>query len=239
VSYRWVRSEPLRVFIGYDSHEPAAFHVLAHSILRRASCPVQITPLVQAALRSSGLYTRARGATETTEFSLTRFLVPHLCGYRGHAIFMDCDMLAQVDLADVYDEILRQAAALLVCRHDYAPRSEAKFLGQPQTVYPRKNWSSFMVFDNTRCRALTPEYVNTATGLELHRFHWLPDDAIGSLPLDWNWLVGEYPPNPSARVLHWTLGGPWFQATASADHADRWLAERASMVGERVTTDVR
>jgi hypothetical protein len=245
VSYRWVRTEPLKIFIGYDSKEPSAFHVLAHSILRRASVPVQITPLTQAALRAMGAYTRERGATESTEFSLTRFLVPYLSAYRGHAIFMDCDMLCQVDIAQIYDEIFQPentGAAVLVCKHEYTPRAGAKFLGQQQTAYPRKNWSSFIVFDNTRCTALTPDYVNGASGLDLHRFNWLPDHAIGALPLDWNHLVGEYAPKSDARVLHYTLGGPWFPETGGCDHADLWIAELNHTLGAgiaRELTDVR
>lgn len=231
MSYRWVRTEPLRIFIGYDSREPAAFHVLAHSILSRATCPVMITPLTQTALRAIGIYTRVRGATESTEFSLTRFLVPYLCGYRGHAIFMDCDMLCQVDIAELWDEILQQSAAVLVCQHDYTPKAGTKFLANLQTVYPRKNWSSFMVFDTSRCQALTPQYVNDASGLDLHRFTWLPDSSIGALPLDWNHLVGDYEPKADARILHYTLGGPWFEASKDCDHADLWFAERGRMLG--------
>jgi hypothetical protein len=219
---------PFQVFIGYDSREPTAYHVCAHSILRRASIPVSITPLVRSGLP---MYRRERSATESTEFSLTRFLVPHLCGYKGWALFMDSDMLMRVDIADLIRAADRQRdKAVIVCQHDYDPQGEVKFLGHIQTRYPRKNWSSFMLFRNDLCEALTPHYVNTATGLELHRFTWLVDEAVGSLPLDWNWLVGEYPPNPEAKVWHYTLGGPWFEETAQCDHADAWREEYAHMV---------
>lgn len=219
----------LRIFIGYDSREAIAYHVLAHSILQRITIPVSITPLVLKSLRLAG-YSRPRGPLESTEFSLTRFLVPYLSNYDGWSVFMDSDMLCRVDLADLLMEMLRQREkAVLVCQHDYTPASTTKFLDQPQTVYPRKNWSSFMVFNNVKCTALTLDYVNQATGLELHRFQWMPDAQIGSLPLDWNWLVGEYPPNADAKVLHYTLGGPWFPDCALTDHADEWNAERAAM----------
>ena len=102
----------------------------------------------------------------------------------------------------------------MVCQHDYTPHEGVKFLGQPQTAYPRKNWSSFMVFDNTRCHALTPAYVNTATGLELHRFQWT--QHVGAIELGWNWLVGDYARNDDAKILHFTSGGPWFQRRAPA-----------------------
>lgn len=233
--------EPLRIFIGYDSREPVAWHVLAHSILRRATVPVSLIPLRQDALRSMGIYTRERGRTESTEFSLTRFLVPYLSGYWGTSIFMDCDMLMRVDVADLMAAVGRADTAayksghvrpaLFCCQHSYEPTGAMKFLGNVQTVYPRKNWSSLMVFRNGECADLTPEYVNRATGLELHRFQWLNDRQIAGLPLEWNWLVGEYPASAEAKVLHWTLGGPWFPEYAASDHADEWRAELLHLGG--------
>jgi hypothetical protein len=223
---------PLRVFIGYDSREPIAYHVLAHSILRRASEPVAIVPL---ALHSLRRFTRPRGPTETTEFSLSRFMVPFLCNFEGLAVFMDCDMLAQVDLNELWLPILADPGKAVWCvQHDYVPRQAVKMDGQPQTRYPRKNWSSFMVFDCAQCTALTPEYVNTATGAQLHRLAWTTDAQIGALPLDWNWLVGEYAANPDARILHYTNGGPWFPGCEACDQADRWLAARDAMLGALV-----
>ena len=214
----------LQVFIGYDPNEAVAYHTLAHSILRRASIPVSIAPLARTQLQ--GVYTRERGPTEATEFSLTRFLVPWLSGYRGWSLFMDCDMLCRVDIAALAAETERQAdKAVLVCRHDYVPKTARKFLDQVQTRYVRKNWSSVMLLNNERCRALTPDNVNTAPGLDLHRFAWLRDEEIGSLPLEWNWLVGEYGYNPAAKIVHFTLGGPYFDASRGCDYAEEWFAE--------------
>lgn len=227
---------PLNVFIGYDSREPIAYHVLAHSILRRASRPVSITPLALDNLR--GIYTRERTAKESTEFSMSRFLVPFLSGYQGYSVFMDSDMLCRVDLCELSRWINSHSSdryAVWCCQHDYQPSDTVKFLGQIQTPYPRKNWSSLMVFDNARCRQLSPQYVNAATGLDLHRFVWLNNDAlIGSLPLTWNWLVGEYQPNTDAQIVHWTLGGPWFADCEHASHAEEWFAERDAMLGAAV-----
>ena len=232
-------SEPLRLFVGFDSKEPIAFHVFAHSLLRRASGPIAIVPLVQDSLRKAGTYTRERGPTESTEFSITRFLVPALCGFQGHAIFADCDMLARVDICTILDEIVggpRECPpwAVMVCKHYYVPRTATKFLGQQQTAYPRKNWSSLVIFNNERCRMLTPNYVNAATGLELHRFLWLKDEEIGSLPLAWNYLVDEdgQDPNIAPKILHFTNGGPWFKAYVGCSYADEWRAELAAMVGD-------
>lgn len=219
----------LNIFIGYDRREVVAYHVLAHSIQRRSSIPVAIAPVKRELLGK--LYTRPRGPTESTEFSLTRFLVPALSGFAGWSLFMDCDMLCRTDIAALAAETDRQAdKAVLVCQHDYVPKSERKFLNQVQTKYPRKNWSSLMLFNNARCRALTAGYVNSASGLDLHRFNWLSNDAlIGSLDLKWNWLVDEYEMNPGAHVAHFTLGGPWFAEYRDCDYADEWRAELAAM----------
>ena len=219
----------LHVYIGYDPRESVAFYTLAHSILSRASIPVSITAVMQSQLR--GLYTRPRGPTESTEFSLTRFLVPALSGHRDWSLFMDCDMLCRADIAGLAAEIDRQPGkAVLVCQHDYVPKTERKFLDQVQTRYSRKNWSSLMLFNNERCRALTPDYVNSASGLDLHRFRWLEEGAIGTLPLEWNWLVTEYDYNPAAKIVHYTLGGPWFEPYRDCDYADEWRAEREALV---------
>ena len=220
----------LSIFIGYDSREDVAFHTLKHSIERHSSVAVSIRPIKLREVQDRGLYTRQRGPTESTEFSLTRFLVPALSGYRGWSVFMDCDMLCRADIAGLAAEMQRQSdKTLLVCQHDYTPSPERKFLNQIQTVYPRKNWSSVMLMNNERCAALTAAYVNQASGLELHRFNWLKDEAIGKLPLEWNWLVTEYKYNPEAKLAHFTRGGPWFEEYRDCDYADEWRAERASM----------
>jgi hypothetical protein len=218
----------LRVFIGYDPVESVAFYTLAHSILRRSSVPVSIAPVARSQLK--GVYTRSRGPTESTDFSLTRFLVPWLCGFDGWSIYMDCDMLCRADIAELGKAMEHHPdRALLVCKHDYVPTTSRKFLDRVQTTYPRKNWSSLMAMNNKLCRSLTPDYVNSASPPDLHRFAWLEDRSIGELPLEWNWLVGEYPHNPGAKIVHFTLGGPYFQAYRDCDYAAEWFAERDSM----------
>jgi hypothetical protein len=220
----------LQVFVGFDPREAVAFETLAHSIERRSSVPVSIKPLVQQDLREAGLYTRQRGPTESTEFSLTRFLVPALANFHGWSVFMDCDMLCRADIAGLAAQ-RREDKAVMVVKHDYVPKTQRKFLDQVQTKYERKNWSSVMLFNNERCRALTAGYVNSASGLELHRFRWVDDALIGELPREWNWLVTEYDYNPDAKLVHYTLGGPWFDAYRGCEYADEWFAERESMKG--------
>lgn len=217
----------IRIFIGYDSTEVPAYHVLEHSIIKHASAPVSITPVKLSTLRA--VFARPREGS--TEFSLSRFLVPYLCNFQGFALFMDCDMLLRADIARLWD--LRDArAAVQVCKHDYTPISATKMRGAQQTLYQMKNWSSVMLFNCTRCTNLTPHYVNEASGLQLHQFHWVDDpDEIGSLPLYWNHLVSEYAYDPFAKNVHWTLGGPWWHEYAETEYAEEWFEARQEAFG--------
>lgn len=209
---------PLQIFIGYDRHIPAAYHVAAHSILSRSSVPVSITPLHLPSLPM----TREPNPLQSTEFSFSRFLVPYLSGYDGWSLFMDNDMLVLGDIAELF-ALADPAYAVQVVKHDHRPAESVKFLGELQTTYQRKNWSSVMLFNNERCTDLTPEYVNTATGLELHQFVWA--DRIGSLPAEWNHLVGYDDPTKPAKILHYTSGGPYYKATSDCQFASEWLEE--------------
>lgn len=215
--------KPLRIFIGYDPAEPSAYHVLAHSLISRATAPISITPIARRHLDS--VHTRERGPLESTDFSITRFLVPYLCEYRGWALFLDQDMLARHDVTTLC-EFADSEMAVGVCKHDYTPKTLTKKAGSVQTKYARKNWSSLMLFNNERCERLTPDYVNEASGLELHQFAWTTDAEIGPIPLHWNWLVGEYPYNGSAHMWHFTLGTPCHEEHQNTPEAAEWLHER-------------
>lgn len=211
------------VYIGWDSREKRAWHTLANSIIAQTSQPVSIIPLKQDVLRWSHLYWRPHDILSSTEFSLTRFLVPYLSNYQGYSIFMDCDMLCQVDLAELLTLVKQEPTkACWVVQHDYTPTTTSKMDGCSQTVYPRKNWSSLIVFNNLLCQSLTLDYVNQASPADLHQFKWIKDSEIGSLPPTWNWLVGEYPENPEAKIIHYTLGGPWFKTYMASRETDKW-----------------
>lgn len=219
----------IKVFIGYDAREAVAYSVLAHSIQARASEPVSVTPLMLSQLR--GVFSRERNPLQSTDFAFTRFLVPHLSGFEGWSIFTDCDMLVLDDIAKLW-QLRDDRYAVMVVKHDHQPRESVKFLGQPQTQYQKKNWSSVMLFNNARCTALTPEYVNRASGLELHQFKWLGDDAlIGELPRRWNHLVGYYQPSRDVSLVHYTLGGPYFDEYRDCEYADEWRQELERTLG--------
>ncbi len=219
----------IRVFVGYDPREAVAFHVLSHSIHRRASMPVSITPLVLHQL--DGLMWRERSSLQSTDFSFSRFLVPYLCDFEGWAIFMDCDMLVLDDIANLWTQCEDQFSLMCV-KHDHVPEEETKFLGAAQTKYEKKNWSSVMLFNCEKCTALTPDYVNTASGLELHRFKWLEsDELIGEIPHRWNHLVDYDPSIPASEIsnLHYTIGGPYFAEYRACSYAQEWIEEHEDM----------
>ena len=225
----------IRVFIGYDAREAVAFSVLSHSIHTRASEPVLIAPLMLAQLK--GVLTRERHPLQSTDFSFSRFLTPYLSGYAGWSVFMDCDMLMRDDIAGLY-RLRDDRYAVMVVKHDHVPKETVKFLGEPQSKYEKKNWSSVMLFHNAKCRALTPEYVNSASGLELHQFKWLGnDDLIGALPDRWNHLVGYNAQRHDAALVHYTKGGPYFDEYRDCEYSKEWFNEREEMLraARRVT----
>jgi len=219
---------PIRVFIGFDGREDVAFSVLAHSIHRNASQPVSIAPVMLSQL--GGVYRRDVNPLQSTQFSFSRFLTPWLCGYEGWAVFMDCDMLVLDDIARLW-ALRDERYAVQVVKHVHVPKEDVKFLGAVQTKYEKKNWSSVMLMNCAKCTALTPEYVNSATGLQLHQFKWLDDDSlIGELPSRWNHLVGYDPPRKDASLVHYTIGGPYFEEYAQCEYAREWWHERELML---------
>ena len=218
----------IRVFIGYDPREAVAYSVLAHSIHARATVPVAIAPLMLSEL--SGVLKRERHPLQSTDFSFSRFLTPFLSDFAGWSIFMDCDMLVLDDIARLYS-LRDERYAVMVVKHDHVPKESIKFLDQPQTPYQKKNWSSVMLFNNAKCRALSPDYVNTASGLDLHQFKWLSnDELIGEIPARWNHLVGYHSPRGDAGLVHYTLGGPYFDEFRACEYADEWRRERDAML---------
>ncbi len=211
----------INIFIGYDSKERVAYNVLSHSIIQNSTKPVAITPIALNNLKDD--FVRERNALSSTEFSFSRFMIPHLMNYQGWALFMDCDMLMFEDVSKLW-RMRDDSKAIQVCKHDYTPKESKKFLGQVQTKYEKKNWSSFMLMNCKKCTTLTPDYVNKASGLELHQFKWLEGDhLIGDLPLEWNWLVGEYEHKEDVKNVHYTKGGPWFEEYAKCDYSKDWF----------------
>tara|TARA_R110000751_G_scaffold56608_3_gene120632 strand:+ start:1708 stop:2385 length:678 start_codon:yes stop_codon:yes gene_type:complete len=214
----------LKVFIGWDSREQEAYDVCVHSLKKHSSVELDIQPIVRSVLIDTKEYFREQPEQAATEFAYTRFLTPYLSDYKGWSLFIDCDFLFTKDVAKLFDCRANNYAAMCV-QHDYIPKSETKMDGQKQVSYPRKNWSSCILWNcsHPANRILTPYVVSTQTGAYLHRFQFIPDHEVGDLPLEWNWLEGEYdkPETPPA-VVHFTNGGPWFENCQDVDYADLW-----------------
>ena len=224
----------LRVFVGYDPREDIAYQVCKHSILKRNK-NVEVKPLIQKELREQGYYDRPIDKLASTEFTFTRFLVPELCNFNGWAVFMDCDMILQTDIAELFSQADDKYAVMCV-KHDYTPKEGTKMDGKAQTVYPRKNWSSVVLFNcsHPSNQSLNVELINDpeTTGKYLHRFSWLKDEEIGELKPEWNWLAGWYkePTDGKPKLIHYTEGGPWFENYRECDYHAEWKKELYDMM---------
>lgn len=218
-----------KIFIGYDSREDIAYQVCKQSLLDNCSKPalLDIFPIKLKDLQENGLYTRQKDSLGSTEFTFSRFLVPHLADFEGWALFIDCDFLFLSDVIELFEQ-KNNSFAVMCVQHDYKPNKKEKMDGKKQVNYPRKNWSSCVLWNcsHPSNKILTPEKVNdeSLTGVYFHRFQWLPDSAIGKISHEWNWLVGWYkePKNGIPKALHYTEGGPWFKDYELCDYAAEW-----------------
>lgn len=212
-----------KIFIGYDSREVNAYNACVNSVLDNSRANYNLIPLKLNTLRELGIYTRSPDPYSSTEFSFSRFLVPYLCNYNGWAVFCDCDFIFLNDLEELL--CFRDDKYAVMCvQHNYTPTATVKMDGKQQLLYPRKNWSSLVLWNcsHPSNKQVTPELVNEQTGQFLHRFSWLEDHEIGSIPLEWNWLVGWYkePQDGKPKALHFTEGGPWFENYKDCEYSD-------------------
>ena len=226
----------MKIFVGWDSREDIAYQVCRASLLKHTSVDLDIIPIKQKHMREKNLFWREHDPLSSTEFTFTRFLVPYLAGYKGWAVFMDCDFMWRGDVSTVLD-YCDYSNAVMVVKHNYNPPERVKMDGAVQTQYPRKNWSSFMLINcghEQVQKNLTLETVNTATGLYLHRLQWATNDCIGELPVAYNYLEGWHTkddcPNPLA--VHFTRGGPWFRDYMNVEYGDEWAKLSRGLVHE-------
>ena len=205
------------VYIGYDSSQDIASQVCEYSI-KQNNLNAKVNLIKQKDIPE---YNRDIDPLSTTEFTFTRFLVPFLTGYKGWAVFCDCDFLWKCDIADLFD-LADDSKAVMVVKHDYTPNSLIKMNNKPQHIYPRKNWSSMILWNcsHPSNAILTPKLINKAEAGYLHQFRWLKDEEIGELDKTWNWLVGYYS-NDTPKAIHYTDGGPWLDI--SSEYSNDWL----------------
>jgi len=209
----------IKIVVGFDQRESVAYHTFCQSIIEYASIPVSFTPLAINTLKG---YEETH-ADKSNDFIYSRFLTPYLNQYQGWAIFADGDMLCQADIKELWD-LRDEAKALLVVKHEYETKAHQKYLGNINENYPRKNWSSVILWNckHPKQKILTPKFIASQTGKYLHRFSWLDDNDIGELPKEWNWLAIEYPENRQAKLIHYTLGTPCFKDYQNTDMSDLW-----------------
>ena len=214
-----------QVFVGYDTREDIAYQVCEYSI-KRYNPGVKVVPLIQQELRQKKIYWREIDKLASTEFTFTRFLVPHLMNYKGWALFIDCDIVFLEDVKNLFS-LADDKYAVMCVKHDFKPKPGLKMDGQVQTVYPRKNWSSVVLWNcaHPSNEKISVDSVNNPNydGAFFHRFSWLKDEEIGELPCDWNWLVGWYKDGDGTpRAIHYTEGGPWFKNYRSCEFNQQW-----------------
>lgn len=209
----------IRVTLGYDEREAVAYHTFCQSLMDTASEPLSITPLILSSLPGY----KEHHLDGSNSFIYSRFLTPYLFDYQGWALYADGDMICLDDIAKVWS-LRDESKAVLCVMHDYKTKAHDKYLGNKNQDYPRKNWSSLVLWNcgHPGNRILTPEFVQRQTGAFLHRFTWLDDQLIGEIPKEWNWLTTEYPANYGASLLHFTLGTPCFRDYRSCEMSEVW-----------------
>ena len=224
----------MKVYIGYDSSQDIAYQVCKSSILKYTN--VEVIPLVQQNLRERGIYTRDIDPLSSTEFTFTRFLVPYLNEYKDWAMFVDSDFLFTEDISNLF-KLANEEYAVMVVKHNYNPESSIKMNNKQQLLYPRKNWSSLILWNcgHPSNIKLSTQIVNEKSGSYLHRFNWLDDSEIGELDLRWNWLVNWHTESTNGipKAIHYTEGGPWLENYKNCEYADLWISEKNRMLREQ------
>ena len=224
-----MKIDKLTFYIGYDPKEDIAYRVCKKSLLDKSTVDLKINSLKLYELVAKDIYTRELDPLASTEFTYSRFLIPALMNFKGWAIFCDCDFLFFEDISKIFNSIDGEKAVYCV-KHDYTPKEKHKMDGKKQSIYPRKNWSSLIVFNcsHPSNRKLDIDLVNSETGAYLHQFKWLKDSEIGSLDERWNWLEGwtSLKNNNLPYAVHFTRGGPWFAEWQDVEFASEWTEER-------------
>jgi hypothetical protein len=193
-------SMQFQIFIGYDPRQPLAYNVVAHSVATRLSKPAPITRL-----QLNQLPMHRRGLTE---FTYSRFLVPHLSDFSGYSLFLDADMLVLADLWRLFDHVDPSAAVSAVLH---------------EAVFERP---SLMLFNNKRCTNLTPAFVEDPSH-PMFDMTWA--SKVAGLPKEWNHVVGYSPPNPDAKIIHYTKGVPCWSETDGTEWSGEWHRELADL----------
>ena len=215
------------IFVGYDTNSPIVYHTCVNSIIRLSSQPISIIPLSLNLLKG---YDKNQ-IDGSNQFTYSRFLVPSLMEYQGHAIYIDGDMILQNDISQLWN-LRNTKYAVQVVKHNYVTKSTKKYLDNKNENYPCKNWSSVVIWNcsHTKNNLITPNFVKNSSGAQLHRFTWLDHNIdIGELPIEWNWLSDEFGENEKSKLIHYTLGSPCYTKFSQTSMSDKWHEEKKLM----------
>jgi hypothetical protein len=209
----------ITIVVGFDQREAIAYHTFCQSILEKSTIPVQFVPLAINSL----LFYNEKHSDGSNKFIYSRFLTPFLCDFKGFAVYADGDMICNTDISELAN-LFDTSKAVQLVKHNYKTKRSIKYFGNKNQNYPRKNWSSLVVFNcqHPANRVLTPKFIQEHDGTFLHRFQWLQDDEIGELDSTWNYLAIEYKPRKDAKLIHYTLGTPCLIDFKDAEMSEIW-----------------
>ena len=207
------------IVVGFDQREAVAYHTFVQSIIDNSSIPVRFLPLnIQALSNYKEVHKDG-----SNDFIYSRFLVPYLMNFKGWAIYADGDMVCLEDIKKLWD-LRDNKFAVQVVKHDYKTKIKNKYWGNKNEDYPRKNWSSIILWncEHPSHKILTPNFIQNQTGAFLHRFSWIKDHEIGELSKEWNWLALEYEEKKDINLIHYTIGTPCFEEYENTSFSSYW-----------------
>ena len=215
------------IVVGFDQKEAVAYHTFTQSVIEKSTIPTRFMPL------SVGSLTNYKEVHKdgSNDFIYSRFLVPYLMNFKGWAIYADGDMVCLKDIKNLWD-LRDNKFAVQVVKHDYKTKVKSKYWGNKNEDYPRKNWSSLILWNcnHESHKMLTPEFIQKQTGAFLHRFSWIKDEEIGEIEKEWNWLAMEYEEKKDINLIHYSIGTPCFEEYKDASLSSYWKKSFLNML---------
>ena len=215
------------IVVGFDQKEAVAYHTFTQSVIEKSSMPMRFMPL------SIGSLTNYKEVHKdgSNDFIYSRFLVPYLMKFKGWAIYADGDMVCLKDIKKLWD-LRDDKFAVQLVKHDYKTKIKTKYWGNKNEDYPRKNWSSLILWncEHQAHKKLTPEFIQKQTGAFLHRFSWIKDEEIGEIEKEWNWLAMEYEEKKDMNLIHYTIGTPCFEEYQNESLSSFWKKSFLNML---------
>ena len=220
-------NEIVDIIVGFDQRESVAYHTFAQSVIENSTIPVRFLPLSMSSLSN---YKEVH-KDGSNDFIYSRFLVPYMMNFKGWAIYADGDMVCLEDIKKLWD-LRSNKYAVQVVKHDYKTKITEKYWGNKNENYPRKNWSSLILWncEHKSHKVLTPDFIQNQSGAFLHRFSWIKDEEIGSLDKEWNWLAMEYEEKEYINLIHYTIGTPCFKEYEKTSLSSYWKKSFLNML---------